>query len=105
MHQLVMPGEQSDKFCVMSDSTYWDVNTIHVHIPLHHLMHRLTVNFDIGGTNFALRYITSGNGSSLLQGLSSLICMVQVNRRTIVRVLGFINSVAVIINKKLCCVD
>ena len=105
MRQLVVPRERSVKFCVTSGNTYRDVNTIHVHIPLRRLMHRLTVNFDIGGANLTLRYITLGNGSSLLQGLGSLLCMVRANRRTIIGVLGFINGVAVVINKKLCCVD
>ena len=103
-----MPGEWSVKgCCVMSDNTYWDINTIHVHIPLCCLMHGLTIKFVVGGANLMLRYIVLSNSLSLLKDLGSLLCMVQTNRRMIIGgTMEFIKGVdIIIINKKLCCAD
>jgi hypothetical protein len=102
MCQLAVPGEWSVKVFVTSDSTYWDVDTVHVHISLCRLMHGLAVKFEFREVNLALRYITLSNGLSLLQRLGSLLCVVQAIVR---RVMGFISGVTIIINKKLCYID
>ena len=69
-------------------------------------MHGLTIKFDFGEVYLALRYIMLNDALSLLHHLSSFLCVVQENRVMIVRVVvGFINGVTIIINKKLCCID
>ena len=90
----------------MSDNTYWDIDTIHVHIPLCCLMHGLTIKFDFREVNLVLRYIMLNDALSLPHHLGSFLCMVQENREMIVGVvMGFINGVTIVINKKLCCID
>ena len=79
---------------------------IPVHIPLCCLMHGLTVKFDFGEVNLVLRYITLNDALSLPHCLGSFLCMVQENRGMIVGVvMGFMNGVTIVINKKLCCID
>ena len=74
---------------------------------LHCLMHGLTVKLVVGEANLTLRYVALINGLSLLKDQGSLLCIVQGNSRTIIRIImKFVKGVAVIIiNKKLCCAD
>ena len=69
-------------------------------------MYGLTIKFNFREVNLTLRYITLNDALSLPHHLSSFLCMVQENREMIVRVImGFINGVTVVINKKFCCID
>ena len=69
-------------------------------------MHGLTIKFDFGEVNLVLRYITLNNALSLPHRLGSFLCVVQENREMIVGVImGLINGVTIVINKKLCCID